>query len=115
MFEAWKPLLALLIATLTSLSGTICIRLASDHTALWLAILGSSLWSISAAAFIYTASFKNVELSVASATMSSGGILLITVIGILFWDESASDPRKLIALALIIIAIGLLATTSGKS
>lgn len=115
MPEVWKPHLALLLATLASLAGTICIRLASDQNTLWLAILGSSLWSISAAVFIVAASFKNVELSVASEIMSSGGILSITLIGIFYWGETASDPRKLIAIALIIVAIGLLASTSTKS
>lgn len=114
MFEAWKPLLALLIATLTSLSGTVCIRLASDQTALWLAVLGGSLWSLSGAAFVFAAS-KDIELGIASALMSATGILAINLVGIAFWGESASDPRKIVALALIFIAIGLLATTAGKS
>ncbi len=59
------------------------------------------------------AASKEIELGIASALMSATGILAINLVGIAFWGESASDPRKLIALALIIIAIGLLATASG--
>ena len=112
MAEFWKPLFALLVATLTSLLGTISIRLASDSATLWLAIAGASLWSLSGAAFLYAVSQKGVELGVASALMSAGGILLINLIGIVWWGDSASDPRKWAALVLIVIAIALLARTT---
>ncbi|MDA5556050.1 SMR family transporter [Shimia sp. MMG029] len=108
MPELFKPLLPLLIATATSLAGTVCIRLASDQTLLWLAILGGSLWSLSGAAFVLAATFDGVELGVYSALMSAGGIILINLIGIAFWGE-AINPRKIIALTFLTISICLLA------
>ncbi|WP_299867683.1 SMR family transporter [uncultured Roseobacter sp.] len=114
MPEIFKPILALLIATATSLAGTACIRLASDQTLLWLAILGGSLWSLSGAAFVLAASFDGVELGVYSALMSAGGIILINLIGMVFWGE-AINPKKMVALTFLIISIFLLAWPTTRS
>ncbi|CAN0359264.1 unnamed protein product [Ectocarpus fasciculatus] len=114
MPELWKPLLALLLATLTSLAGTVSIRIAADTQVVAPAILGSSLWSLSGAAFVY-ASSKGIELGIASALMSAGGILAINLVGMIWWGESSTDPRKIIALTFIVVAIVLLAWSSVKS
>ncbi len=113
MFELWKPHLALFLATLTSFTGTVSLRLASDTSAVPLAIIGATLWGASAAGFVW-ASAKGADLGTASALMSVGGLLAINVVGMIWWGDT-TEPRKFLALALIIIAIALLASPSAKA
>jgi len=112
MPELWKPLLALFGATLISVVGTILIRIASDSYSIPVAIIGASMWGMSAAGFVF-ASSRGLDLGTAAALMSAGGILAIQLVGILFGEQMTTP--KLIALALIFIAIILLALPTSQS
>ncbi len=113
MPDLWKPIFALFCATLISVVGTVLIRWASDNGSIPVAIVGASLWSASAAGFVW-ASGRGVDLSIASAVMSAGGILSIQLIGYAFYDEGLST-MKIIALTFIVVALVLLACPTAKS
>lgn len=112
MPELLKPILALVMSTLMSVAGTVALRIASESQSVPVAIIGASMWSAAAAGFTW-ASNKGVDLSVASAALSAGGLLAIQLIGLVWFGEQMTLPRFL-AVGLIVVALILLSLPTPK-
>jgi multidrug transporter EmrE-like cation transporter len=106
MSEYGKAILAVVIAAMTSTTGTISIRLADDFGNLTLAIIGGSLWCLSGAGFVY-ASSKGLDLGLIATAMSAVSLITINIAG-LVWFGDVTTPRRLIGLILIVISMFLI-------
>ena len=112
MSEHWNAILAVALAALTSTAGTISIRLAESSGGLALAIVGGSLWSLSGAGFVY-ASSKGLDLGVTATAMSAVGLITINIVGMIWFGDMVTS-RRLLGLALIVIAMMLIAWPATK-
>lgn len=107
MPEIWKVAFAIIATSLASVLGTVAIKSAVMQGSFFLAIAGSSLWSLSGAGFAYAAG-KDVDMSLLASAASAGSLLIANVIAI-WWLAEPCPPTRILALALIVLAIALLA------
>ncbi|MER0465636.1 multidrug efflux SMR transporter [Bacillus cabrialesii subsp. cabrialesii] len=92
----------LCLAILFEVAGTVSMKLSSGFTKLIPSVLlvifyGGSL-------FFLTLTLKSIDVSVAYAVWSGMGIVLITIVGFLFFQEKVS-VMKLISIGLIIAGV----------
>ncbi|WP_276731276.1 multidrug efflux SMR transporter [Bacillus sp. (in: firmicutes)] len=92
----------LCLAILFEVAGTVSMKLSSGFTKLIPSVLlvifyGGSL-------FFLTLTLKSIDVSVAYAVWSGMGIVLITVVGFLFFQENV-NVMKLISIGLIIAGV----------
>ncbi len=82
--------------------GTICMKYAEGFTKLIPSIFVFVFYGISLAALVFV--LEKMQVSIAYAIWASAGIVLIALLGIVFFHESISTV-KIISLILIILGI----------
>ncbi|MFI5151570.1 MAG: DMT family transporter [Bacteroidia bacterium] len=82
--------------------GTICMKQAEGFTRLGPSLLVFLFYGISLVSLIFV--LKRMEVSIAYAIWASMGIVLIAIIGMVFYKEPVSLP-KIISIALIVAGI----------
>jgi small multidrug resistance pump len=82
--------------------GTICMKLAEGFTKLVPSILVFLFYGLSLVSLIFV--LKKMEVSIAYAIWASMGIVLIAIIGMIFYKEPVSVP-KVISILLIVAGI----------
>lgn len=95
----------LILAIIFETSGTTLLKLSNGFT-----VLLPSVGTILSYAFCFlflSYALKNIEMSVAYAIWGAFGILLISIIGIFFLNESISFLKFLSILLIILGTIGL--------
>lgn len=82
--------------------GTICMKYAEGFTKLIPSILVFVFYGISLAALVFV--LEKMQVSIAYAVWASAGIVLIAILGVVFFHETISTI-KVISLVLIILGI----------
>jgi small multidrug resistance pump len=82
--------------------GTICMKQAEGFTRLWPSVLVFIFYSLSLVSLIFV--LKRMEVSIAYAIWASAGIVLIAILGMIFYKEPVS-LAKIISIALIVAGI----------
>ncbi len=82
--------------------GTICMKLAEGFTKLVPSVFVFLFYGLSLVALIFV--LKKMEVSIAYAIWASMGIVLIAIIGMIFYNEPISVP-KVISILLIVAGI----------
>jgi small multidrug resistance pump len=82
--------------------GTICMKRADAFTKLLPSVLVFVFYGLSLASLVFV--LKKMEVSVAYAIWASLGIVLIAIIGMIFYDEPVS-AAKIISISLIVAGI----------
>jgi small multidrug resistance pump len=99
---AWQ---LLVLGALLEAAGSICLRLSQGFSRTTFVVLGLGCF---AASFIpFVAALRRTEVSAAYALWSALDIVTVTVIGILWLQESA-NASKLLALGLILAGVLIL-------
>ena len=99
MSTSWIYLIA---AILFEVSGTTCMKLSQGFTKIVPSILIVVFYGL---CFTFlTLALKKIEVSVAYSVWAGLGTVLIAIIGIIWFRESAT-PIKLISIALIIMGV----------
>ena len=95
----------LLLATgiLTELAGSTCMKLSDGFSNIYASILTFVFWGISFTVFIFA--LKHFDLSFAYAIWAGMGILLVSMIGILYFKEPASSMK---VMSIIVIVAGVI-------
>ncbi|ADN35146.1 small multidrug resistance protein [Methanolacinia petrolearia DSM 11571] len=95
----------LLLATgiLMELAGSTCMKLSDGFSNIYASILTFVFWGISFTVFIFA--LKHFDLSFAYAIWAGMGILLVSMIGILYFKEPASSMK---VLSIIVIVAGVI-------
>ena len=94
--------LLLSIGILMELGGSTCMKLSRGFTNIYASILTFVFWTISFGVFIFT--LKYFDLSFARAIWGGIGILLVSVIGMVYFKEPATLLK---IISILIIAIGV--------
>ena len=94
--------LVLIVGILFEVLGTVSMKYAEGFTKLVPSVLAFLFYLISLVMLIFV--LEKMELGIAYAVWSSGGILLISLIGIVWFGEHISYT-KIISIALIILGI----------
>jgi small multidrug resistance pump len=92
----------LILAILFEVSGTTSMKLSEGFTKFWPSVLLFVFYALSFTSLTYA--LKTLEVSVTYAVWSGLGTIVITLIGIFWFNESASTI-KFISIALIIIGV----------
>ena len=95
----------LLMGALLEAAGSICLRLSQGLSKLPLTIAG--LFCFVASLVPFTVAVQRTEVSSAYALWSALDITIVTIIGIVWLQESAT-AMKILALALILAGVALL-------
>lgn len=95
----------LLLGALLEAAGSICLRLSEGFTRTSFVIAGLGCFAISFLPF--AAALRRTEMSSAYALWSALDIVIVTVIGI-FWLQESVNTSKLLALALILAGVLIL-------
>jgi small multidrug resistance pump len=82
--------------------GTVCMELAKGFTKLVPSIFVFLFYGLSLVALVFV--LKKMEVSIAYAIWASMGIVLIAIIGMIFYKEPVSVPR-IISILLIVAGI----------
>ena len=102
--------LFLLLAIISEVTGTTCMKLSAGFTQLVPSIAIVIFYGISLSTF--TIAIKKIDLSVAYAIWSSLGIVLIATVGVLWFNEAAT-ALKIMSIMLIVIGVIGLKLSSG--
>ncbi|MCY8030217.1 multidrug efflux SMR transporter [Bacillus inaquosorum] len=94
--------LFLCLAILFEVAGTVSMKLSTGFTKLTPSVL--LIFFYGGSLFFLTLTLKSIDVSVAYAVWSGMGIVLITVVGFLFFQENVS-VMKLISIGLIIAGV----------
>ncbi|MEC1680846.1 multidrug efflux SMR transporter [Bacillus mojavensis] len=92
----------LCLAILFEVAGTVSMKLSSGFTRLLPSVL--LMFFFGGSLFFLTLTLKSIDVSVAYAVWSGMGIVLITVVGFLYFQENIS-VMKLISIGLIIAGV----------
>ncbi|MXV40225.1 DMT family transporter [Bacillus subtilis] len=92
----------LCLAILFEVAGTVSMKLSSGFTKLIPSLL--LIFFYGGSLFFLTLTLKSIDVSVAYAVWSGMGIVLITVVGFLFFQEHVS-VMKVISIGLIIAGV----------
>ena len=92
----------LVIGILTELSGSICMKLSFGFTKLYPSIFVFVFYGISFSVFIFA--LKYFDLSFAYAIWAGLGILLISVVGMMFFNEPV-NWLKIVSIFIIIFGV----------
>jgi len=98
-YQAW---LCLAGAILFELTGTVSMKMADGFSHFWPSALIFVCYGLAMA--LLTLALKGIELSVAYAIWGGLGTILVTLIGIRFFHESA-DLLKIASIALIVAGV----------
>lgn len=90
------------IGILFEVLGTVCMKYAEGFTKLWPSVLAFVFYGISLVVLVYV--LDRMQISIAYAIWSSAGILLISFIGV-YWFNEPMSLGKAISMSLIIIGI----------
>lgn len=94
--------LLLTLGIFTEVSATTCMKLSNGFTRGVPSVFTFVFWVVSMAIFILA--LKRFELSFAYALWAGAGILIVGIVGIIFFDESA-NPLKIVSIVLISVGI----------
>lgn len=94
--------LLLTIGILTELGGSTCMKLSYGFTKLYPSIFTFIFWGISFSVFIIA--LKYFDLSFAYAVWSGLGILLVSIVGIVYFKEPF-NTLKIISIIIIVIGV----------
>ena len=97
--------LLLALGILTELGGSTCMKLSNGFSNLTASILTFLFWGISFTVFIFA--LRHFDLSFAYAVWAGLGIMLVSVIGMVFFKEPVS-MLKLLSIAIIVAGVVLL-------
>jgi small multidrug resistance pump len=95
----------LTIGILTELGGSTCMKLSNGFTNLYASILTFIFWGISFSIFIFA--LKHFDLSFIYAIWAGLGILLVSVIGMVYFKEPVSI-MKLVSILIIVAGVVML-------
>lgn len=93
------------VGILMELGGSTCMKLSKGFTNVYASIFTFVFWGISFSVFIFA--LKDFDLSFAYAIWAGIGILLVSVIGMVYFKEPVS-LMKLISILIIIAGVILL-------
>jgi len=94
--------LYLALAIALEAGGTTCMKLSEGFSKLIPSIMIFVFYGLSFA--LFTLVIKTIDISIAYAIWAGLGVLLITLIGI-FWFEESASVLKVISIGLIIIGV----------
>ncbi|HEY49923.1 MAG TPA: multidrug efflux SMR transporter [Dehalococcoidia bacterium] len=89
----------LALAIMLEVCGTTCMKLSDGFSKLTPSVLMFVFYGLSFAAFVYA--LKRIDVSVAYAIWAGLGVMLIAIIGILYFKEPVS-ALKIVSIVLII-------------
>ena len=95
----------LALGILTELGGSTCMKLSNGFTNVHASILTFLFWGISFTVFIFA--LRHFDLSFAYAIWAGLGIMLVSVIGMVFFKEPVS-MLKVISILIIVAGVVLL-------
>jgi small multidrug resistance pump len=95
--------LLLAIGILTELGGSTCMKLSDGFSNIYASILTFVFWGISFTAFIFA--LKEFDLSFAYAIWAGMGILLVSMIGMVYFKEPVSSMK---ILSILVIVAGVI-------
>ena len=88
---------------LTELCGSTCMKLSDGFTNIYASILTFVFWGISFTVFIFA--LKHFDLSFAYAIWAGMGILLVSLIGMIYFKEPAGSMK---ILSILVIVAGVI-------
>ncbi|MBU8908908.1 DMT family transporter [Desertibacillus haloalkaliphilus] len=97
--------LFMILAIVFEVAGTISMKFSSGFTKLYPVMMTLICYLLSLAFFALA--LKKIDISIAYAMWSGLGIVLITVVGVYWFEESASILKLISILFIIIGVIGL--------
>lgn len=97
--------LLLSLGILTELGGSTCMKLSKGFTNMYASIFTFVFWGISFSVFIFA--LKQFDLSFAYAIWAGMGILLVSLIGMVYFKEQVS-LLKIISILIIVIGVVML-------
>lgn len=97
--------LLLSLGILAELCGSTCMKLSNGFSNLVPSVLTFIFWGVSFTVFIVA--LKQFDLSVAYAVWAGMGIMLVSVIGMLYFKEPV-NVLKIIAIIVIVIGVVML-------
>ena len=97
--------LLLSIGILTELGGSTCMKLSNGFSNIFASILTFLFWGISFSVFIFV--LKHFDLSFAYAIWAGLGILLVSLIGMVYFKEPV-NAMKIISILIIVIGVIML-------
>ena len=92
----------LVLAILSEVAGTTCMKLSYGFTKIVPSVLMFVLYGLSFSALALT--LKKIEVSIAYAVWSALGTALIAIIGMIWFKESI-NPLKIISIGVVIIGV----------
>lgn len=102
--------LLLTIGILTELGGSTCMKLSDGFTNIYASVLTFVFWGISFTVFIFA--LKHFDLSFAYAIWAGLGILLVSLIGMIYFKEPASSMK---ILSILVIVAGVIMLNLSES
>jgi small multidrug resistance pump len=93
------------LGILTELGGSTCMKLSNGFTNLYASVLTFVFWGVSFSIFIFA--LKHFDLSFAYALWAGLGILLVSLIGMLYFKEPVTT-LKIISILVIVVGVILL-------
>ena len=100
------------IAILSELGASTCMKLSNGFTSLYASILTFVFWGISLGFLIFA--LKHFDLSFVYAIWAGIGILLVSIVGMIFFKEPASI-MKVSSIIIIVIGVVMLQTSELNS
>ena len=97
--------LLLSLGIITELGGSTCMKLSNGFTNMYASILTFVFWGISFSVFIFA--LKDFDLSYAYALWAGLGILLVSVIGMIYFKEPI-NTLKIVSIIIIVVGVVLL-------
>jgi small multidrug resistance pump len=95
----------LAVAILSELGGSTCMKLSNGFSNLYASILTFVFWGISFSIFIFA--LKHFDLSFIYAIWAGLGILLVSIIGMVFFKEPV-NTMKIVSILIIVVGVVLL-------
>ena len=92
--------LLLAVGIIMEVCGTTCMKLSDGFSNLVPSVLTFVFWGIAFTIFIFA--LKTIDLSLAYAVWVGSGIVIVSIIGILYFKEPA-DAMKIVSILLIAI------------
>ena len=93
------------IAILSELGGSTCMKLSNGFTNIPASIMTFVFWAISFSIFIFA--LKHFDLSFIYALWAGVGILLVSVIGMIYFKEPV-NVMKVISILIIVVGVVML-------
>ncbi|MBN1432045.1 MAG: multidrug efflux SMR transporter [Methanomicrobiaceae archaeon] len=104
--------LLLSVGILTELCGSTCMKLSDGFSNIYASVLTFVFWGISFTVFIFA--LKEFDLSFAYAIWAGLGILLVSLIGMIYFKEPAGS-MKILSILVIVAGVVMLNLTENGS